>query len=519
MEFVNIRMLSEPETNYQPFVRAIQLFEAALDLDVEEMDVGDEKQQSEDADVQAVQLMEQDSCVIRSLCKQVLDSRFTHGFPDYANALFKRVVEQREEINIEMAELRRGYGPMSQLLVAEECSSLVRFDSLCRLLPNCTRISVNMRAQRKRFRWTSNFLLALCDQLLRIEQCAEEQGPIRLREIELKNVKKKRVSRSTWTQIRRRCHAHTDRAWFKCLSMSPYDSRKDLIIRLGRKDESDQVPAHPRSESHTQIQQPKSDHPQKHEHEERPEHEVLTKSEEQLLEDIISKDDGDARAVGGGGKRLQTAHPRSELESDGKQDDRDDFDDDVMLAPLHPSEQRSRSEPKPDELQIDSSTHEVSTKAQQQQLFKDDIDARDKASDAQSDGQCPSNYLCFKCKAIGRHWIMHCDASSDEAAEAEKQPLAQEKDSEEEELRMLRLQFDNISEPLPLTDDEEEAQLSEHEDIDAKGKIDETGAHDDGDGGKRLVEEELPLALKQTKDDDYCDLGTGPSKGWTECCS
>merc|ERR1712172_8592 len=105
-----------------------------------------------------------------------------------------------------MDGLQRKCGSVSQIIISEKCRSLVNFSSLCRLFPNCTRISVDMRSNEKvhgrssrhrRFPWRSEFLLALCDQLILIER----QKRNKLSEIVLRGIKKKRLAERVWARI------------------------------------------------------------------------------------------------------------------------------------------------------------------------------------------------------------------------------------------------------------------------------------------------------------------------------
>ena len=267
LEFANIRKMVCTAHNYKIFVKAIKQFESALsgeeddDLDLDasysldrtntsyssiyseyshlsgvDTDGVDVKSQLEDFEQYEKKkidaMVDEKKCsntefiIIRSLAKQMMDFQYENGFPSYVNAMFRSIVQQRGEIFMNLSQLKGHYSCFERVLISDECATLPRFDFLCRLFENCKVITVDLHGHRK---LTAKFLMALCDQMMKIERYAEDLR-LDIGAIVLLKIEKKYITLDIWDKIRRKYDEFEDRLWYKCLSMFRYNSDGSLKI-------------------------------------------------------------------------------------------------------------------------------------------------------------------------------------------------------------------------------------------------------------------------------------------------
>eukprot|EP01083_Nonionella_stella_P162842 534984_1 len=270
LQFHNIRILIERKENYHVFIQAIKCFNAVLDgeesddfdynaayrgatasymsrmdtrsyessysqctmsrIDTSEfiMDTMADPPQIKrrptivfDKDDDVEKCSKIDAIVIDKLCKAIVNAEYLNGYPSYVNDMFKHMVQRRESAFINLHDLKTNFKPFCHVLLSPECDALIRFDVLSAVLMKCRVIAVDMNQYES---LDSNYLLALCEQMIAIAQ--NENSNLEM----IVLVKAQGITLDVWGQIHDKCKQYDGHFWFQCLTQSRYHPEKDLKL-------------------------------------------------------------------------------------------------------------------------------------------------------------------------------------------------------------------------------------------------------------------------------------------------
>merc|ERR1712129_424341 len=170
-----------------------------------------------------------DAIIIGKLCKEMRDANvYRNEFPQYVNSMFRVQVCRREHIFINLSDLKMNFEPFCEILLSNDCDSLVQFDVLCKLFLNVTNIVVDMSGDEQ---LTTNYLLCFCNQMLEIEQWLDSNIECKLERVVLLKVKKESLKLDVWDEVHRKYNDEfAQHLWFKCISMFRYNFEKNLSV-------------------------------------------------------------------------------------------------------------------------------------------------------------------------------------------------------------------------------------------------------------------------------------------------